>query len=388
MSAALALTDPRGFRDVYQAHHGFVWHALHRFGMSGAALEDALQDVFVVAYRRREDFAGSPKAWLYAIARRVASNHRRSARRRTARADALAHTVPEPRRPAPEAIVELDRYLERLSAEDRELFYLSEVEGMTGPEIAAASGRNLNTVYTRIRKLRSSLRDDVVAERARRERPRASARGWAALMPCLEPAVRAVGWASAAWGAGLVAAAVGVGAVAVAPTEVEDSISARVPAVVEAAPDPAPAPAPTPSVEVPAGPSPVVEASVQAPIPAPVRHSAPRDATKRVEAPPASTLAAENALLQQARDAMKEGEPKRALDLVVAHAEAYPTSALADPRAVVRVEALCALGKAPQARAEAKLLLQRRPQMAARKRIERTCAAAPQNLPKPDMTGA
>ncbi|MCR9161476.1 MAG: sigma-70 family RNA polymerase sigma factor [Nannocystaceae bacterium] len=385
MSAALALTDPRGFRDVYQTHHGFVWHALHRFGLGGAALEDAVQDVFVVAYRRREDFAGSPKAWLYAIARRVASNHRRSAKRRTARADALAHALSEPRKPVPEAIVELDRYLERLSDADRELFYLSEVEGMTGPEIAAALGRNLNTVYTRIRKLRTSLRDGAVTERARAEQPRASARGWAALSVCLEPAAKALGWGAAALGVGLVAAAVTVGAVAMPrssgdtePTTSQTEVAAEV--APEATPrhEPVAAAASTPPSPQIVAPEPVA----QAPAPKPSVPGAPAV----VEAEP-STLAHENALLQQARSALAEGQAERALEIVVAHARTYPDSALADLRAVVRVEALCALGKQPQARAEATILLERRPAMTARRRIEKSCAGSPQNPGKPDMTG-
>ena len=70
------------FRTLYRHHYGFVWHALHRFGVPMARVDDALQDTFVVAYRRRHDFSGgSCKAWLYGIARRVASNERRAAHR-------------------------------------------------------------------------------------------------------------------------------------------------------------------------------------------------------------------------------------------------------------------------------------------------------------------
>ena len=373
MSAALELTDPRSFRDVYQAHHGFVWHALHRFGMSGPSLEDALQDVFVVAYRRREDFAGSPKAWLYAIARRVASNHRRAARRRTARTDALTHALSEPRKPVAEAIVALDRYLDALTAEDRELFYLSEVEGMTGPEIAAASGRNLNTVYTRIRKLRTSLRERSVAERARRERPRASARGWAALAPCLQPAAHAVGWVTAVWGAGLIAAAVSVGAFVV-HEPADASTVAVTPAASEQGAPPAPPPPNAAAATPPADPD-VEEPRVLQP-------EAPRVTPKRSpppspEEPPVSTLAQENTLLEEARAALGRGDAAHALAVVVRHAQAYPDSALADLRSVVRIEALCALGKQPQARAEAKVLLQKRPALAARKRLDASCAQSP-----------
>ena len=49
----------RDFRAVYRAHYGLVWHALFRLGVPPDALEDAVQDVFVVAYRRRDDYAGT-----------------------------------------------------------------------------------------------------------------------------------------------------------------------------------------------------------------------------------------------------------------------------------------------------------------------------------------
>jgi len=378
MSVAAASSDPREFREVYQAHHGLVWHALHRFGLRGPTLEDALQDVFVVAFRRRDALSGSSKAWLYAIARRVASNYRRSARRHDARTDALAQALSAPRAPVPEAIVALDRYLDTLSPEDRELFVLSEVEGMTGPEIAAAWGRNVNTVYARIRKLRNALHDEGVARRARRQRPRASAHAWALLLPTLQPA--AAGVALSAWAVAAVAAGV-VATVAVThraePPPVERA-SAPAPAPVVAEPPPtvsaAALPAPTPSD------APV--ATPAARMPAPVARPRP----SRVE--PRSTLREENALLERAREHLRQGDPAAAMRVVAEHGTDYPDSALADVRTVVRIEALCALGKDEQARGEARVFLESRPSTTARRRVEKSCAAPSQKLTEPDMTGA
>ncbi len=381
MSAAIAFSDPRGFREVYQSHHGFVWHALHRFGLRGAGLEGALQDVFVVAYRRRDDFAGSPKAWLYAIARRVASNHRRSARRRDARADALSGSLSEPRKPVPEAIIALDRYLEGLSDEDRELFVLSEVEGMTGPEIAAAWGRNVNTLYTRIRKLRASLRDEAPAERVRRQRPRASAQAWAALLPSLEPVAGAGVALSGGWMIGIAAAAVGAVVVAtqIGPSDAPSPTPPAQPGEVVVAPsDPQPA-------AIAASPTPAVVEPPQAPVAPPAR---PRARAPKEPVPPSSTLAQENALLGQARAALQRGDAAEAMRLANKHASKFPDSPLTEVRAVVRIEALCVQGKAPQARAEARVLLEKRPAMTARRRIEKSCAGPPQDPAKPDMTGA
>ncbi len=388
MSLATAFSDPREFREVYQAHHGFVWHALHRFGLNGAALEDALQDVFVVAYRRREALEGSSKAWLYAIARRVASNHRRSARRRDARADALSQVESHARRAVPEAILALDRYLDRLSAEDRELFVLSEVEGMTGPEIAAAWGLNVNTLYTRIRKLRASLREEAVAEQARHEQPAASARGWAALIPALKPLTVFTSGLGAMWAAAIVAAAVG-GAALVAIPEQEPPPEPRALAST-VAPEARPK---SGSVE-PTSPGPVASALVPGTevvaetglVPAPAELAAkrrPAPAPKSV-----STLGEENAMLARAQAALGRGDAVQALRETATHASSFPDGVLSDVRAVVRIEALCALHKAPQARAEARILLEKRPAMTSRRRLEKSCAGSPQNPPGVDMTGA
>lgn len=397
MSLATAFSDPRAFREVYQAHHGFVWHSLHRFGLSGAALEDALQDVFVVAYRRRATFAGSSKAWLYAIARRVASNHRRSARRRDARADALSHVESHARRAVPEAIVALDRYLDRLTAEDRELFVLSEVEGMTGPEIATAWGLNVNTIYTRIRKLRGSLRDEAVAEQARHEQPSASARGWAALLPALKPLTALASGLSVGWAAAILAVGVGGAALAALPGEQAaaplppSSVTSRAAILDESAPS-------RPTEPVSAPPVPVTAAVAADPalrrpgsaVATQAQRMEPDVAPRQVPtaAPePVSTLRQENAMLARAQAALKRGDADEALRETAAHAASFPDGVLTDVRAVVRIEALCALNKAPQARAEAKVLLERRPTMTSRRRLEKSCAGSPQNPPSPDMTG-
>ncbi|HKU36680.1 MAG TPA: RNA polymerase sigma factor, partial [Polyangiales bacterium] len=88
VSAARELTPPqaprRDFDALYEQYFDFVWRSLRRLGVREALLEDATQDCYIVVHRRldtlRED--ASVKAWLFAIALRVAHNYRRSARRK------------------------------------------------------------------------------------------------------------------------------------------------------------------------------------------------------------------------------------------------------------------------------------------------------------------
>lgn len=415
----------RDFRSVYRAHYGFVWHALHRFGVAPAVVDDAVQDVFVVAYRRRASYRGpTPKPWLYGIARRVASNYRRSTRRRDQRDQALPRAMrPTPNDGTREAIEGLERYLAGLRSEDRELFVLSELEGMTGPELASVTGRNVQTIYTRVRKLKVELGQHVGGhvgglERVRRERPQATARSWAVLLPVLQRSpppgtatvATATGWGATGWGwvVGVVGAASlalvvgtrpseGRSEVATEPAQARESTGARAHASAEPAVIPVPVVpssfATEPAVVGEVSPPPVPAASPAAP-------AAPSDATRvaptssrprsdaTTEAPPDDGLGAETELLRRASTELAGGNASAALRTATEHARRFPRSALADVRTAVRIEALCGLGKAAQARGEAQVFLRAHPGSPVAERIERACTSPSYESADADKTGA
>src|SRR5215207_8141138 len=81
LARALARPDEAApsFDEIYQAHVGFVWRVLRTMGVPETALEDAVQDVFVVVHRRLPEWQARAAitTWLFAIARRVASSSRR-----------------------------------------------------------------------------------------------------------------------------------------------------------------------------------------------------------------------------------------------------------------------------------------------------------------------
>ncbi|MEX1368274.1 MAG: sigma-70 family RNA polymerase sigma factor [Nannocystaceae bacterium] len=391
----------RGFRAFYRNHYGFVWASVRRFGVPAALLDDAAQDTFVVAYRRRAELSPpTARSWLYGIARRVASNYRRTAARSTRKRHAIAHAtteVPAQLREAQVLLHDLDRFLEALPARDRELFVLSEVEGFTGPELAEALGCNMSTAYGRVRTLRLRFaelgsRDDAL-ERAREQRPRATARGWALLLPSLrasEPGWLGLGTvgthAVAAGLGGTVAAVVMAAVVAVSRPAANDEAAATidgegssVPVTAPARPKPGPASAatPTPAIappEVSASASTVNHAAAE-PMPTP-----PGPASRRAASPTPATadddaLARENALLTEATRALAQGDADAALRATDRHAASFADGALADLRTALRVEALCAQGKVEQARGEARAHAAAHPRSALRSRILRACPA-------------
>ena len=67
----------------------------------------------------------------------------------------------------------VENLLELLDPDKRRVFLLAEVEGMTAPEIAAAEGVNLNTVYARLRAARMRFEKAIARQEKRREREEA-----------------------------------------------------------------------------------------------------------------------------------------------------------------------------------------------------------------------
>jgi RNA polymerase sigma-70 factor (ECF subfamily) len=157
---------------VYEAHFQFVWRCLRSLGVRDDALEDAVQDVFVVVHHKLYLFDGKAnlRTWIYSIALRVARRYRarvaKDARKFVASADPTgddAAEVVDASLAAGDLERELDtserldlarRALEALDDDKREAFVLACVEQMSAPEIVEITGLPLNTVYSRIRAAR------------------------------------------------------------------------------------------------------------------------------------------------------------------------------------------------------------------------------------------
>lgn len=163
------------FAALYREQHGFVWRILRHLGVPGPQLDDRVQDVFLVVYRRWDSYdpASSMRSWLYGIARRVASDQHRGDRRTQRRLQAVPEPGPEP---GPEQLLAraeaadfVDQFLATLDPGRREVFVLAEVEHLSAPEIAAATGCKLNTVYSRLRVAREEF-TRAIERRIRGER--------------------------------------------------------------------------------------------------------------------------------------------------------------------------------------------------------------------------
>src|ERR1043166_8592232 len=78
-----AAAGPALLRQVVAQHFDFLWRSLRRLGVPAASVDDAAQRVFLVAARKLGAVAPErTRAYLFAIALRIAAEDRRARRRR------------------------------------------------------------------------------------------------------------------------------------------------------------------------------------------------------------------------------------------------------------------------------------------------------------------
>lgn len=167
--------SPPSFAAVYRAHAAFVRRSIRHLDVPDAYADDVLHDVFLVVHRRLDDFDGrtSMRAWLFGISRRVALHQRRGDARRTRRDRRApvpaAEPCPEELLAKREAARWVEAFLSELEPSQRAVFVLCDVEGLPAPEVAAATGTKLNTVYSRLRLARRRF-ERAVQRRKEEER--------------------------------------------------------------------------------------------------------------------------------------------------------------------------------------------------------------------------
>jgi RNA polymerase sigma-70 factor, ECF subfamily len=159
---------------MFHHHHDFVWRSVRRLGVSPEAVDDATQEVFVVASRKLDAIeAGKEKAFLFGAAVRVASDSRRArSRRRHAPSEDLPDLVDVT--PAAGELVDqkrarelLDELVGQLPEDTRPVFVLFELEGMTMAEIASCLELPAGTVASRLRRARELFAAHVARLEAR-----------------------------------------------------------------------------------------------------------------------------------------------------------------------------------------------------------------------------
>ncbi|AKV00313.1 RNA polymerase sigma factor RpoE [Labilithrix luteola] len=168
------------FAEIYDAHVDYLWRSALRMGLDEAAAEDLVQQVFIVAFRRLDDFEGraSLRTWLFRVLLLLVRQHRRHLQRKSPYAfgesvdpDLLVAPDDEPdvalARTQAGSLVR--RFLEQIGEEKATVFVLMEIEKKVGPEVAALLEIPLPTVYSRHRAAREQF--EAFVDRIRRHNP-------------------------------------------------------------------------------------------------------------------------------------------------------------------------------------------------------------------------
>lgn len=155
------------FTKLVSDHLAFVWRCLRRFGVRPADVDDSAQQVFLVANQKLASIRpGSERAFLIAVAIRVASHARRANQRREAAEQRLSECLPVLMDPEDlagraEARDLLDRILDKIPGDLRSVFVLFELEELTVDEVAELLGLPRGTVASRLRRARMVFQDEA-----------------------------------------------------------------------------------------------------------------------------------------------------------------------------------------------------------------------------------
>jgi RNA polymerase sigma-70 factor (ECF subfamily) len=159
---------------IYHEHVGFAWRLMCHLGVRRADVPDLVQEVFVTVHRRlgAVEVQSSLRAWIYGICVRRAANYRR----RASNTRELLVSEPPDRcfddSERASAKLDLLRALQLLDEQQRAVFLLYEVEGLSMPEVAEALGCPISTAYSRLYRAQRTVKSAFNEQHAT-----ASARG-------------------------------------------------------------------------------------------------------------------------------------------------------------------------------------------------------------------
>jgi RNA polymerase sigma-70 factor (ECF subfamily) len=154
------LTQSDLIGSLYSEHHGWLISWLRKKLGCPQNAADLAQDAFLRLVARQDDPSRfrEPRAYLTSVAKNLVVDYWRRREIERAYLEAIAH-LPEPEAPSPEtrflvleALLKIDAVLGALPPEVRKVFLLSQLDGLTYPEIAARLGASLATVKRHMRR--------------------------------------------------------------------------------------------------------------------------------------------------------------------------------------------------------------------------------------------
>ncbi len=163
-----SLAEPEAFSEIFERHVRPIGGYVRR-RVGADAVDDALSETFLVAFRRRASFdlaVDSALPWLLGIATRVVKSHRAAEARQWRSFEASAgaaehiapvHDVSDERLDADTALTALAPRIAALAARDRDTLLLYAWADLTYEQIGEALGVPVGTVRSRLNRVRRKL---------------------------------------------------------------------------------------------------------------------------------------------------------------------------------------------------------------------------------------
>ncbi len=153
----------------------FVWRITRRLGVPPSSVDDAVQQVFVVAATKIDHIEdGRERSFLFGTALRIAKELRRkNGDGREVHDEEAAARAPDASKPPDELTDELhrrlllDSILAKMPDDMRSVFVMYELEEFTSVEIAGTLGVPVGTVASRLRRARELFHTEAANVRAR-----------------------------------------------------------------------------------------------------------------------------------------------------------------------------------------------------------------------------
>lgn len=152
------------FAAACERHLDQVWRQLRAMGVPLRWVDDATQDVFLIAHAKFPSFEYRSQlaTWLYAITHRVGCNYRRRASREPRLPLEETHHDADTRDPEVSLIDKrsaefVQRFSDGLSEKLRDVFVLCLLEGQSAAVAASLLNVPENTIYSRIRLVREAF---------------------------------------------------------------------------------------------------------------------------------------------------------------------------------------------------------------------------------------
>ena len=164
--------DAEAFGQLVEAYQGQVYRLALRMGLSPADAEEAAQEAFIAAWRGLPRFRGDSRfsTWLYQLATHAAINLMRPEKKYKDSADVEDAVLPDTAESPQEEIERrekqetVQRALQALSPQGREILLLRYQAELGYEEIAAVLGLPNGTVKSRINRAKAQLKEALLRQ--------------------------------------------------------------------------------------------------------------------------------------------------------------------------------------------------------------------------------